>query len=101
MKNDRCDCLQTRHDIVGVDAFTVEPGMVMQECLRPEGHGGPHLIKRLDQAGGDYVIWEKDLCDFGTCDYCWGEDPNDECLAYAKVSTEEAERLIADPEYEG
>ena len=97
----KCDWLQTRRDIVGVDEFTVEPGDVMQECLRPEGHAGPHLIKRLDQVGGDYVIWEKDVCGYGTCEDCWGEDPNDECLVCGTVSLEEAQRYLDELEYEG
>jgi len=89
-----CDWLQVRHDIVGVDEFTVEPGLVTQECLRPNNHDGPHLIKQMDHIGGRYVIWENNLCDYGTCDDCDGEDPNDNCLAYGFVSDEEAQKYL-------
>lgn len=94
----RCDWFQSRFDIVCADKFTVDAGDVSQQCLRPEGHAGPHLIKRLDQVGGDYVLWEEDICSVGTCDACDGEDPADNCLVFGVVSAEEAELYIKDPQ---
>jgi hypothetical protein len=97
-----CDWLQDRFDIVGIDSFSKHDGeSVSCECLRPAGHVGPHLIKRVDRIGGYYVLWQQDLCPLGTCSDCDGEDPTDYCLAYGKVSAEVAVRYITDAEFEG
>jgi hypothetical protein len=95
----RCDWIQGRFDIVGVDEFTIDPGLVSHECLRPGGHDGSHLIKQLDQVGGRYVIWQHDLCDFGICPDCDGEDPVDNCLAYDYVSDDRASKLMKSRTY--
>ncbi len=92
---DRCDWIQHRFDIVGIDSFTLrEDESISCDCLRPAGHDGPHLIKKLDRIGGQYVIWEKDICDFGTCPDCDSEDPEDDCLVYGVVPKEHANKLI-------
>lgn len=94
----RCDYLIDRFDIVGCDRFTVpENRDVALECLRPEGHTGPHLVLRHD---GRYMIWKNDLCPPDTCEGCDSEDPTDYCLAYDEVTAEIAERLIASAEME-
>lgn len=100
----KCTYLQGRREIVGVDEFTVNPEIedVHQECLRPEDHEGPHLIRRPQRVGGGFVAWQEDLCSPGTCEEgCDSEDPMDNCLVYWVVSTEEAQRLIDDANYEG
>lgn len=83
---DICGILISRFEIVGL-------GEEILECLRPLAHNGPHVIQ---QANGDFVTWEDDQCEPGTCEYCDGEDTDDWCLAYDTISKAEAERLIAD-----
>jgi hypothetical protein len=87
----------SRFEIVGIDYFSAQDNEVCScECLRSADHYGPHLIKRVDRIGGQYVVWEQDCCEPGTCDACDGEDPTDYCLAYGVVCEEVALRLIAD-----
>lgn len=97
---ERCDQLQDRFDIVGVDNFSIhENEAVCQECLRPQGQAGPHLIRRLPRIGGEYVTWENALCDYEECD-CryWEEDGDitDVCITYGVASEETAKKLIED-----
>ncbi len=95
--HETCDWIISRFDIIGIDQFTAQRGeWGSGDCLRPKGHKGPHLIKRIDRIGGQYVVWEQDCCKPGTCDDCDGEDPADYCLAYGEVKEEIALRLIAD-----
>jgi hypothetical protein len=62
------------------------------ECLRPEGHYGPHLIQRND---GEYILFEWDWeCD---CEYCQSEDRARWCALYKKISGYEAQFFIAEP----
>lgn len=92
-----CTQLINRFDILGIDHFTARVGeWGSSNFLRPVDHKGPHLIKRVDRIGGEYVVWEQDCCKPGTCDDCDGEDPTDYCLVYGEVSEEVALRLIAD-----
>jgi hypothetical protein len=96
-ESDRCDWIQTRFDITGVDSYTVLEGeSISCECLRPSGHAGPHLIQRLPRVGGAYIIWEHDLCELGTCEFCDENDPEDYCLSYAEIKKEEAVLFIND-----
>jgi len=94
---DKCDWLIGRLEIVGIDRLSAQDDEEWScKCLRTANHKGPHLIKRIDRIGGQYVAWEQDCCEPGTCDDCDGEDPTDYCLVYGVVREELAQRLIAD-----
>lgn len=99
---EKCNHLISRPDIVGIDEFSAgENEETFLECLRPSDHVGPHLVKRTDRIGGQFIIWEDDPCDFGTCTYCDREDPEDNCLIFMEVSKEDADRLRASADVGG
>ncbi|MES2749607.1 MAG: hypothetical protein V4606_04415 [Patescibacteria group bacterium] len=92
-----CDWSTGHFMIARIDSLTAQAGESWWcECLRPYGHAGPHLIKRVERIGGQYVIWEQDCCEPGTCEGCDGEDPEDYCLTFREVDEMVASRLIAD-----
>lgn len=101
---EKCDWLQSRFDIVGVDGFSIQEGEeVSQQCLRPDGHEGPHLVQRLDRVGGQYVLWGQDICSVNECNCGYweeGGDPEQVCLVYTYITQAEAEKLMRDPEYD-
>ncbi len=95
--SETCTWIVSRFDIVGIDQHSAQANEWWScACVRPADHKGPHLIKRIDRIGGEYVVWEQDCCEPGTCDDCDGEDPTDFCLAHGEVDEEVALRLIAD-----
>ncbi|MBY0538253.1 hypothetical protein K2P47_02535 [Patescibacteria group bacterium] len=95
--SETCNCIISRLNIAGIDSLSAREGEDWWcECLRPANHKGPHLIKRVERVGGQYVVWEQDCCEPGICDDCDGEDPEGYCLVYGFVSEEVACRLIAD-----
>lgn len=64
------------------------------ECLRPWGHGGPHLVHR--NCGG-YVAFEIDL--FCACETCrTSDEPEDWCRIHRRVTPEEAVLLVSTTE---
>ena len=82
-----CEYLVGRREIVGFDNHYLE-------CVRPEDHAGPHLVKQPD---GPYVAWEKDLCSPGECLDCDNEDPQDDCLCCWEItSAKEVQQYIDD-----
>jgi hypothetical protein len=82
-----CGVLTFRGDITG---YAQQP----LECLRPDGHTGPHLIQRED---GTYIAYEIDWeCD---CDYCHSSDREEWCELYKPVSEIEANVLVAKWKY--
>ena len=57
-------------------------------CLRPEGHGDPHLIQLEN---GRFVAHQ---IDYGCgCEDCLGENQDDWCCIYWDVAPSEAECL--------
>ena len=82
---DRCTYQQGRFDIVWVDSHSAgNDEEVHKQCLRPEGHEGPHLI--IDHFG-QYVAWEYDKqCQ---CEDCRSEDPHDWCLVFWRLNHED------------
>lgn len=65
-------------------------------CIRPVGHGGPHLIYNYSS---EFVIWEDDsIC---SCDMCCSSESSDWCLVYGAVSEEEAKKFIYSDTYTG
>jgi hypothetical protein len=97
-----CDCLVSRRDIVGIDEWSAQGDELWTcRCLRPDGHVGFHLIKQIDRIGGKYVLWQPDLCEWGTCEDCDSDDDEAACILYAVVSPEVAQRLIKDGSLEG
>lgn len=58
-------------------------------CLRPKGHGDPHLARHSD---GRYIVFQTDW-ECG-CECCRGDTPDLWCEVYREVSPEEAEHLI-------
>jgi len=92
----RCGIIIIRFDIVQRDGHSSPGEDWWLECLRPQGHEGPHLVLRHS---GEYISWEHDKeC---VCQDCLSEDPNDWCMVYGEVSNQEAELLIGSAEYEG
>ena len=96
----RCDILVNRPDILGYHVDNIPSGASSWlECLRSQGHNGPHLGKCFS---GAHVAWEKDLCLPGTCSDCDSEDPTDDCLVYGEVhSALELQKYLHDKDYEG
>jgi hypothetical protein len=92
----------SRYDITGYhhDSVVPEDKERWLECLRPDDHKGPHLVRRHDEVGGQFVLWQKDPCfgeELDECPGCQNGDPEDECLIYAEIDQAEARRFITDP----
>ncbi len=84
MENETCGILTHHYNLHGTRHSS--EGL---ECLRPEGHAGPHLIQRED---GKYIAYETDL--FCTCEICsTSNEPEDWCDTYRVITRKEAKLL--------
>lgn len=96
----RCSTIERNEDIVGLVSEKQE---VYRECLRFEGHKGPHLIKRASKdifGDGMYTLFQYDLCEgdeYESCYGCQSEDPTNWCQVYQIIEKETAEQYIDDP----
>lgn len=98
----KCCVAQSRVDVVGHIIFGAEPGEEsFCTCFRKEGHNGPHLIKRLQSAGGTFVLWQRSLCKDVECYSLRSKNPNDWCIVYKEISEEEANKYISKPKFIG
>jgi len=88
-----CTCGVLTHDI---QIIGYSGGEIYRECLRPEGHSGPHLIRREN---GVFVAYETDWsCE---CSSCQSGDPFDWCEIYFEVSPQKAMIFIREKEEQG
>jgi hypothetical protein len=96
----RCDSRVDKIEIVKYDQHTVPQGMsVSCRCLRPAGHSGAHMVKRVD---GPYIAWIEAPCLPGECTSCDSVDTAEACFVYNEItSAAERQRYLHEPTYKG